>query len=77
MCLACQVRFYVRLRHVHAPFPWPAHLGSVEDYLLTASVVPGHEEAGPTAHVPFDTHAAPAIEPPQTFARLAPRACCF
>ena len=53
-----EVRFYIRVKHVNAPFPLPSSVcGSrpTEQFLLTARVVEGHEEAGPVAHVPFDS----------------------
>ena len=35
-------------RQVHAPFPLP-RLFPTDQFLLTARVIPGHEEAGPVA----------------------------
>jgi hypothetical protein len=47
------VRFFIRVKHCRISWPFPPSV-SVDKYLLTAQVMPGHEEAGPVANVQFD-----------------------
>ena len=49
-----QIRFFVRLKSVQVSFPLPACYPASQ-FLHEARVVYGEEEAGPTAHVPFDS----------------------
>lgn len=47
------IRFFIRVKHCRVSWPFPPSI-NVEKYLLTAQVMPGHEAAGPVAHVQFD-----------------------
>ena len=58
-----QIRFFLRLKHMNVPFPMPPHVASEAQYLLTAAVVEGHEEAGPVAYVPFDCSHVIGLQP--------------
>ena len=70
-----EITFYLRLKHVNCSFPLPRHVGAHDDkmvdgdaggadrFVLKASVVEGHEEAGPVAHVPFDCAHVIGLQP--------------
>ena len=51
--LPTTIYFFIRVKHCRVSYPFPPSL-PVEQYLHRAQVIPGHEEAGPVAHVPFD-----------------------
>jgi len=51
--LPATIYFFIRVKHCRVSFPFPPSLPT-ERYLHKAQVIPGHEEAGPVAHVPFD-----------------------
>ena len=72
-----EITFYLRLKHVNCSFPLPRRVGAHDDktadgddagggadrFVLKASVVEGHEEAGPVAHVPFDCAHVIGLQP--------------
>lgn len=47
------IYFYVHVKFHKTPFPFPPGVDT-KKYLLEARTVPGHEELGVQAHVPFD-----------------------
>lgn len=52
--LPTKIFFFIRVKHARVSWPFPPSL-SPEQYLHKAEIIPGHEEAGPVAHVPFDS----------------------
>lgn len=47
------IHFFIRVKHCRVSWPFPPSV-SADKYLHAAQIIPGHEEAGPVAHVPFD-----------------------